>query len=727
VSEFQHRINIVGRDSASKAFRDAGKASTTMGQKIANTAVTLASMAVVAKAVSAAFGKLKGAMVEPVKLAGIQEQAVTRLNAALRVSGQLTEANSKALQDNASALQKISRFGDEAIMPVQALLLQFGALGTEQVPRATKAVLDFAEANGQDIKGAAQLVAKAIGTSTNALSRYGIEIDNSLRGSERFAAIMEQIESKVGGTAEALGGTFLGNVDKVRNAWGDLLEKVGAFVTDSPAFQQLLEDIAALIGKWAGSLEDTKNNSDAFAEAQKVLLKVVAGVADAFVTLALAVTEASQAIINFGLSMGEMFGAELPPITKELREQASVVEDLKNQIGTLTNEMEGALEVERLYGENAADAEDNFVGLKMEIAKLEGELVKASRKYQEMSDKVLRSGVNFSAATKGIVEMRKELDELIERAEKMIGTPRSVEVLVTPGVQEEGGTGTPPEDGVDLWAEYWEAVREESEAHGAAIAGSMADTLTDALVDRSTTWKEQFEDFGTTVKATMVEAFVEPLTNAESGFASLFRELMSPMRIAGQMFNDFVITPMIAGVVKFLGFKEAAERISGAKSAGAQAILAAETAAMNNLAVGTMMPMLTAAATASAIATFGSSLAFGPMALAQIAGAVIEGQAIAATASVPVPKAEGGRITERGIFEVGERGEELILPETRTVRTRALLRDLYRRRPEFAPTQPSGGGGATINLTVSAVGLDEEALAGLLAERIDAAIGDSIA
>ena len=94
---------------------------------------------------------------------------------------------------------------------------------------------------------------------------------------------------------------------------------------------------------------------------------------------------------------------------------------------------------------------------------------------------------------------------------------------------------------------------------------------------------------------------------------------------------------------------------------------------------------------------------------------------------MPVPKAEGGRITERGIFEVGERGEELILPETRTVRTRALLRDLYRRRPEFAPTQPSGGGGATINLTVSAVGLDEEALAGLLAERIDAAIGDSIA
>ena len=95
-----------------------------------------------------------------IKLAGEQEQAEKKLEVALGHT-------SKALLAHASALQQQTTFGDEAIIGVQASLAAF-IKNEDQIKKATEATLDMAVAMGMDLKAAGDLVAKTLGSSTNA-------------------------------------------------------------------------------------------------------------------------------------------------------------------------------------------------------------------------------------------------------------------------------------------------------------------------------------------------------------------------------------------------------------------------------------------------------------------------------------------------------------------------------------------------------------------------------
>ena len=82
----------------------------------------------------------------------------------------------QALLNQASALQSVTTFGDEAIINVQALIGSFTD-DEEAIKAATKATLDLAAAKGMDLNAAADLVSKTLGSSTNSLSRYGVEVE----------------------------------------------------------------------------------------------------------------------------------------------------------------------------------------------------------------------------------------------------------------------------------------------------------------------------------------------------------------------------------------------------------------------------------------------------------------------------------------------------------------------------------------------------------------------
>ncbi|KKL13897.1 hypothetical protein LCGC14_2521180, partial [marine sediment metagenome] len=77
----------------------------------------------------------------------------------------------------ASGLQKVTTFGDEATLSAMAMVQQLADLNQEGLEKVTPAMLDFAAAMDVDLQTAATLIGKTLGSTTNALSRYGIEID----------------------------------------------------------------------------------------------------------------------------------------------------------------------------------------------------------------------------------------------------------------------------------------------------------------------------------------------------------------------------------------------------------------------------------------------------------------------------------------------------------------------------------------------------------------------
>jgi hypothetical protein len=183
-----------------------------------------------------------------INLAGIQEQAEKKLEVALGKT-------SKALLDHASSLQKMTTFGDEAIIGVQASLAAF-IKDEEQIKKATEATLDMAVAMGMDLKAAGDLVAKTLGSSTNAMSRYGIEVKGAVGSTERLESLTNNVATLFGGQASAQAETMTGALEQMKNALGDVAENIGESL--SPLVVKLAKGINSL----ATSTADESGEAD---------------------------------------------------------------------------------------------------------------------------------------------------------------------------------------------------------------------------------------------------------------------------------------------------------------------------------------------------------------------------------------------------------------------------------------------------------------------------------
>ncbi|AIM40784.1 tail length tape measure protein [Idiomarinaceae phage Phi1M2-2] len=167
-----------------------------------------------------------------------QERVTAQLEATLRSTGRYTPELSRNLQDYAASLQRVSTFGDEAIISSQALLLTFTQVGEEAFPRAQEAILDVATAMGTDLRSATQQVGRALNdpiAGLSALSRSGIQFSDVQRENIRNfvemgdiasaqSIILGELETQFGGSARAARNTLGGAITSLKNAFGDLLE-----------------------------------------------------------------------------------------------------------------------------------------------------------------------------------------------------------------------------------------------------------------------------------------------------------------------------------------------------------------------------------------------------------------------------------------------------------------------------------------------------------------------
>ena len=170
--------------------------------------------------VSFAASLVSKAVISNVEAFGKQQDSVNRLAAVYGGEG------ARSLAVYASELQKVTTFGDENINAAMAQIGAFGA-NTEQTKELTKATLDLSIGMGVDLNTASLLIAKSFGTSTNALGRYGIELDSSMTKQEKISAIVSQTSDIYGGLALQLAQTTSGQLQQARNAFGDFGENIG--------------------------------------------------------------------------------------------------------------------------------------------------------------------------------------------------------------------------------------------------------------------------------------------------------------------------------------------------------------------------------------------------------------------------------------------------------------------------------------------------------------------
>ena len=170
-----------------------------------------------------------------------QVLAEAQLNAALKSTQGVAGLTAKELTNMASALQKQTRFGDEAIINAQSLLLTFTKVGKDVFPDAIETILNMSEAMGQDLQQGVIQVGKALNDpvlGVTALRRVGVQLSKQqeqqvkdfVKVGDVAAAqkiILGELETQFGGVAKAAGETLAGSLDKMRNATGDAAESLG--------------------------------------------------------------------------------------------------------------------------------------------------------------------------------------------------------------------------------------------------------------------------------------------------------------------------------------------------------------------------------------------------------------------------------------------------------------------------------------------------------------------
>jgi hypothetical protein len=205
----------------------------------------------------ALFGLYKAA-----QAADEENRAIAQLNNSIQNSPALVGASTDAFLEQASALQKVTVFGDETTISAQAMLATF-RLTEDQILSLTPLVQDLSAKFGVDLNTAAIAVGKAMQGNTTTLRRWGVFIDEGANATEDFDNLLSGLRENAGGFAAQEGETFAGQLQILRNGLGDVAEGVGrgaiAAINDmvgpvgelSDRFSSLNPEMQATVGRMA--------------------------------------------------------------------------------------------------------------------------------------------------------------------------------------------------------------------------------------------------------------------------------------------------------------------------------------------------------------------------------------------------------------------------------------------------------------------------------------------
>lgn len=175
-----------------------------------------------------------------------QAKAETKVATALKSTGNAVGYSLDQLKSYASELQNKTIFGDESILnDITARLLAFTDISGDNFKRTQQVVLDMASAIKMDLGSAASQLGEAlidpIGKMSS-LGRLGVTFSEEQKqmvkamvetgnAAKAQTVILDALEQKFGGQAEAAAKVGMGAIVQLKNAWGDFLEQVGAAMT----------------------------------------------------------------------------------------------------------------------------------------------------------------------------------------------------------------------------------------------------------------------------------------------------------------------------------------------------------------------------------------------------------------------------------------------------------------------------------------------------------------
>jgi len=239
---------------------------------------------------------IKQAFSEAIADADLYEKTIAKTNAVIESTGNVAGISTKALLDQATALEQLSAVDENVILNGENIIATFTQIrnvageGNDIFNQTTKAALDLSVALGQDMQSSAIQLGKALNDpikGVSALQRVGVTFDaqqkqmikTMVEAGDTLGAqkvILAEVNREFGGAAKAAGDTFGGAVtrakDKVQDFTRDALLTIQPILLNvGKAIGELFNTYLAPLFKWL-----TKNKEAIIAFGAVILTAITA-------------------------------------------------------------------------------------------------------------------------------------------------------------------------------------------------------------------------------------------------------------------------------------------------------------------------------------------------------------------------------------------------------------------------------------------------------------------
>jgi hypothetical protein len=193
------------------------------------------------------------------------ERALTQLNVALKLSGDFSEAASAQFQAFAANMQKSTVYTDELILQNVALAKSFNVSNT-QAQKMVQAAADLSAATGVSLNEAVSQLGKTLDGTAGRLNETIPALRNLTATQLQAGAAIDYVATRFHGAADAIGGTFSGELIKTKNQFGELQETLGTYITQNTV---VLTAISKARDLFIGLNETLKNNDQTISKMVK--------------------------------------------------------------------------------------------------------------------------------------------------------------------------------------------------------------------------------------------------------------------------------------------------------------------------------------------------------------------------------------------------------------------------------------------------------------------------
>jgi hypothetical protein len=185
-----------------------------------------------------------------------QEEAINKLNQALRASGEFSESASSSFQAFAGEMAQVTKYGDDLILSQVALAKSFGATN-EQAKNIVKAAANLSATFGGSLEERVQQLGKSLDGTTGKLGKQVKELQGLTEAQLKAGGAADFINSKFGDAAAAELNTYAGKLSQLKKSISELQESLGLIVVNS-GLAGVFESITFAVNKYVQSLEDKK-------------------------------------------------------------------------------------------------------------------------------------------------------------------------------------------------------------------------------------------------------------------------------------------------------------------------------------------------------------------------------------------------------------------------------------------------------------------------------------